>query len=387
MALLSREKGEEINISREEEKQFLVELDKREDTEAARLKRYLAMADLSRTEGSPIHEVVDRIVNMEYLKGFDIINVPEIVSTDVSFDLFNFAPDHVARKATDTYFVNEDHILRPHTTVMWYYYFGLPQIKKLMEKEEGFGVLSHGKVYRKDEIDRNHMNIFHQIDGLYMMPRSKKEITRPDLEEALVAVARSIFGEDVSYRFNEDTFPYTDPSLEMEVEVGGRWIEVLGGGIARGEVLEKLGVDPEKYTGWAFGFGLERLAIISMDLPDIRLLWSEDPRVKKQLHLGNIYQDVSKYPQITRDISFVVSEDFVPNNYFDLIRDIGGDLIEEVKLLDSYENIEKFGEGNKSYTYRIIYRSHERTLTNEEIDPLQQQIYDETAKTFNAELR
>lgn len=387
MALLTSAKGEEINISREEENKFLAEINKREDTEAARLKRYLGMADLSRTPGSPINEVVERIAEMEYFKGFDRINVPEIVSTEISFDLFNFAPDHVARKATDTYFVSDNYILRPHTTVMWYYYFGLSRIKELMKNGEGFGVLSHGKVYRKDEIDRNHMNIFHQIDGLYMMPRKKKEITRADLEEALIEVARSVFGKEVAYRFNEDTFPYTDPSLEMEVEVGGRWIEVLGGGIARGEVLAKLGVNPDEYTGWAFGFGLERLAIISMDLPDIRLLWSEDPRVKEQLHLGNIYQDVSKFPEITRDISFVVSTEFVPNNYFDLIRDIGGDLVEEVRLLDSYENAEKFGEGKKSYTYRIIYRSHERTLTNEEIDPLQKRIYDETAKTFNAELR
>src|SRR3989344_5433068 len=99
----------------------------------------------------------------------------------------------------------------------------------------------------------------------------------------------------------------------MEVEIGGKWVEVVGCGVVKGSVLEKLGVDPKNYTGWAFGFGLERLAIASMDLPDIRLLWSDDPRVKKQLQLGNKYVSVSKYPPITRDISFVVGSDFIPN--------------------------------------------------------------------------
>ena len=122
-------------------------------------------------------------------------------------------------------------------------------------------------------------------------------------------------------------------------------------------------------------------------MPDIRLLWSEDERVKKQLRLGQEFKEVSKYPPITRDISFVVKKDFIPNNYFDLIRDLGGDLVEEVKLLDSYENEIKFGSGTTSYTYRIIYRSNERTLTTEEIDPIQDKIYQETAKQFGAEIR
>ncbi len=109
--------------------------------------------------------------------------------------------------------------------------------------------------------------------------------------------------------------------------------------------------------------------------------------VKKQLKLGNKFKEGSKYPPITRDISFVVSNDFVPNNYFDLIRDLGGDLVEQVELLDKYENAEKFGKDKISYTYRIIYRSNERTLTTEEIDPIQDKIYQQTAIQFDAELR
>src|SRR6185503_12747696 len=110
-------------------------------------------------------------------------------------------------------------------------------------------------------------------------------------------------------------------------------------------------------------------------------------RVKKQLKLGQKFVEVSKYPPITRDISFIVSNDFVPNDYFDLIRDIGGDLVEEVQLLDKYENAEKFGAGKVSYTYRVIYRSPEHTLETKEIDPLQDKIYSQTAEQFKADLR
>ena len=160
---------------------------------------------------------------------------------------------------------------------------------------------------------------------------------------------------------------------------------MLGSGMARKSVLANFGLTG--YHGWAFGFGLERLAMASMSLPDIRLLWSEDPRIKKQLKLGNKYIPVSKYPPITRDISFVVSKDFIPNNYFDLIRDLGGDLVEEVKLIDKYENPEKFGEAKTSYAYRIVFRSNDRTLTSGEVDEIMPKIYSETQKQFNAEVR
>jgi phenylalanyl-tRNA synthetase alpha chain len=282
---------------------------------------------------------------------------------------------------------------------MWYYYLLEDSIKSRIKNNEAVGALSYGKVYRKDEIDRHHMNVFHQMDGWYLCPKDKKIITTEDLQNILVKIAQAVFGPEVQYRFNQDTFPYTNPSLEMEIKVdnhpvespngdhGAKWVEVLGSGVVSGSVLEKLGVDSSKYNGWAFGLGLERLAIISMELPDIRLLWSEDGRGKKQLVLGNKFKEVSKFPPITRDISFLVNKDFVPNNYFDLIRDLGGDLVEEVRLMDKYENTEKFGEDKISYMYRIVYRSNERTLKTEEIDPIQDKIYQETATQFKAEVR
>ena len=379
-----------INISQEEldEQNRLIEsLDKRTDSEAGRIKRYLNMADLTRQETGPIRELVNNITNLEQFKDFDIIQIPEIVPASASFDLFNFPEDHVARSKSDTYYVDDENILRTHTTVMWWYYFQKPEIREKISANKPLGVLSYGKVYRKDEIDRNHMNIFHQMDGLYLHPTSERTITQDDLKDVLANVVKAAFGESVKYRFNDDTFPYTHSSLEMEVDKDGQWVEVLGAGLVQPGVLEKLNVDPNQYNGWAFGFGLERLAIIGMELPDIRLLWSQDPRVTKQLKLGQKFVEVSKYPPIIRDISFIVDKSFEPNNYFDLIRDIGGDLVEQVELLDKYENAEKFGADKVSYTYRITYRSTERTLEAEEVEPLQTEVYNQTAKQFKAELR
>ncbi len=377
----------EIIIEASEEKKLQAELQKRTDPEGLRLRRFLNMSDLSRTEGSPIQELTKRIIELPDFKDFDVIKVPEIVPAKESFDLFNFPPDHPARSRSDTYYVTDDYILRTHTTIMWYYHFALPEVRKKIQEGTPFGVLSHGKVYRRDELDRHHMNVFHQMDGVYLARKKEKVIGLPELRAVLISIAKAIYGRDIKYRFNKDTFPYTEPSLEMEIEVGGRWVEVLGSGVVRAVVLDNLGIDSRIWNGWAFGFGLERLAILSMNLPDIRLLWSNDERVKRQLRLGNFYKEVSKFPPITRDISFAVNADFVPNDYFDLIRDIGGDIVEEVSLLDKYENSEKFGVGKISYTYRIVYRSNERTLTIEEISPIQDKIIDGTKKQFQAEVR
>lgn len=383
-----------VEIKSDEEKQVKDSLNNRTDPEGFRLKRFLAMPDLSRMSGSPLAELVERIVSLSRFGDFELLKVPEIVPYGISFDLFDFPADHPVRNPSDTYFINKDHVLRTHTTVMWYYHLGLPEVKSKIEKGEPIGALSYGKVYRKDEIDRNHMNVFHQMDGWYLCRKKNHVITIQDLQDVLSEIAKAVFGDNVEYRFNSDQFPYTDPSLEMEIKIGPltgsgqvRWIEVLGAGIVKSSVLNNLGIDSDEYNGWAFGFGLERLAVISMDLPDIRLLWSQDERIKKQLQLGQKYKDVSKYPPITRDISFIVGRDFVPNNYFDLIRDLGGDLVEQVELLDKYEDSKKFGPDKVSYTYRIVYRSMERTLKSEEVDEIQDKVYQETERQFEAEIR
>jgi phenylalanyl-tRNA synthetase alpha chain len=374
-------------VKRPEEAALQESLAKRTDAESARIKRYLGMPDLSRTPGSPIKEMVDRVIAQPEFASFDLIETPEIVPADISFDLFDFPADHPARSKSDTYYVDGNNILRTHTTVMWYYYLQQKEVLEKMARGESVGSFSFGKVYRKDEIDRNHMNVFHQLDGWYLAPKDKEPIGEEELKRVLMSIAKAVFGEGVVGRFNPDTFPYTDPSLEMEIDKGGKWIEVLGSGVVKGSVLEKFGIDSSKWNGWAFGFGLERLAIISMELPDIRLLWSEDERVKSQLKLGQKFHEVSKFPPAIRDISFVVGSDFVLNDYFDGIRAIGGEQVEQVELIDKYENAAKFGEGKTSYTFRITYRDLGKTLTSEEANALHARVEEATSKDFGGVIR
>lgn len=371
-------------IPRDEEQKLLLDLEKRHDPGSERIKRFLSMKDLSRSEGSPLEEIVKRASEVPSLKNFDIVEIPEIVPTHILFDLFNMPPGHPARSPSDTYYVDNENVLRTHDTVFWYYYLNLPEIKKRIEAKETLGVICYGKVYRKDEIDRSHMNVFHQFGGLYIGPDDKVKITPDDLKHTLSEVAENIFGK-INYRFYEHNFPYTDPSYEMEAEIGGRWIEMLGSGMARKSVLANFGL--EGYHGWAFGFGLERLAMASMELPDIRLLWSEDPRVKSQLKLGQKYKEVSKFPPVIRDISFIVKKNFVPNDYFDRIRDIGGDVVEQVEQTDKYENSQKFGDDKVSYTFRITYRDLEKTLTNSEVNEIHKKVEETTEKEFGGQVR
>ena len=375
----------QIKINTNEQEALLQRLENRTDAEALRMKRYLAMPDLSRTEGSPLHDIIERVQGVPSLAGLDVIEIPEIVPSEITFDLFDFPADHVARSSSDTYYVDQRNILRTHNTVSWYYYFNNPEIKERAMRGEHLGALCFGKVYRKDEIDRRHMNVFHQIDGWKVIPNTEGMMPLDELKRVLSEVVETVFGKETEYRFLDDTFPYTDPSTQIEVKVKGEWVEILGAGMIKPSVLKKMGI--EGYNGWAFGFGLERLAILSMELPDIRLLWSNDERVKKQLVLGTTYKEVSKYPPIIRDISFVVSNTFQPNEYFDLVRDVVGDSAEEMALIDEYENAAKFGEGKKSYAYRITYRSLERTFTDDEVNTLHKKLEDQTREIYNATIR
>ena len=213
-------------------------------------------------------------------------------------------------------------------------------------------------------------------------------ITKDDLVEVLVSVVKGIFGPKIKWRVLVDSFPFTDPSVQIEIKWGDQWLETVGAGVVRDEVLKKLNFDPKIYNGWAFGFGLERLAMIKMNIPDIRIFWSDDERIIRQFKsLDSAYKAVSKYPPVMRDISFIVDAKMSLNNYYEIVRDCAGDLVEEIKLLDKYKDEKKFGKGKISYTFRIIYRSHERTLKSEEVNKIQEEIRKRTVKELKAELR
>src|SRR4030042_3256160 len=194
------EKPERISIDSPDEQKLSADLKHRDDPDALRLVRYLTMPDLSRTPGSPIYELVERIVDLPGFKDFTVVQVPEIVPADKSFDLFDFPVDHPARSRSDTYFVTDNAILRTHTTISWYYYLMSEHAKTKIARGEPLGVLTYGKVYRKDEIDRHHMNVFHQIDGYYLCRKSQKIITSDDLQAVLIQIVQAAFGRHVKYR-------------------------------------------------------------------------------------------------------------------------------------------------------------------------------------------
>ena len=165
-------------------------------------------------------------------------------------------------------------------------------------------------------------------------------------------------------------------------------MEIVGAGVVHAKVLSNLGIDPDVYNGWAFGFGLERIAMAKMKIPDIRIFWSDDPRITSQFKdINSQYKEVSKFPMTYRDISFIVDRSTSLNNYYEIIRDFAENLIEEVKLVDEYEDEQKFGKDKKSYTFRIVYRSPERTLTNEEVNQIQDRIIKETREELGAVIR
>ncbi len=378
---------EHIVIKDKREEDLIAKLGEMNDFKSNRLKKLLSFPDLTKKEKSPVKILFDQILGLPRFKDFDLVDFPRIITVEEDFDLLNTPKDHPSRSESDTYYVNDTYLLRTQMTAMWSFYLKNPDVLKRLEKEGEIKALAPGIVFRKDEIDRHHFPAFHQIDGLLICKKSKKVITQEDLKDVQIDLAKGIFGDDIEYKFLDDTFPYTIESLEMDIMFNGNWLEVNGAGLVNPVVLKNFGIDPEIYNGWAFGFG-DRLAMIKMGIPDIRILWSEDPRITSQFKdINSKFKEVSKYPPTIRDISFVVNKGMNLNNYYEIVRDIAGNLIEEFALIDTYENEAKFGKDKISYTFRITYRSPERTLTNDEVNAIQENIREKTSIELNAILR
>merc|ERR1712176_1109130 len=259
--------------------------------------------------------------------------------------------------------------------------------------------LCAGDVYRRDEIDSSHYPAFHQLEGVRLFPeeemvgaegKSGEEWTSSnecetisiDLKKTLEGLMDHLFGE-TEKKWSEDYFPFTTPSYELEIKYEGEWLEVLGCGVIHEDVLQM--ADRSVRRGWAFGLGLERLAMILFEIPDIRLFWTDDERFHSQFKEGEItkFKPYSKYPPVFKDIAFWIPEDFVENDFFELGRGVGGDLIEKMELTDEFTNPKT---NKSSKCYRITYRSMDRSLTNEEIDALQDKLRDRVSE-LNLEVR
>lgn len=213
---------------------------------------------------------------------------------------------------------------------------------------------------------------------------SGSELAERDLKSALEGLARHLFG-DVEMRWIDAYFPFTEPSFELEIFFNGQWLEVLGCGVMQQQILDKNGRAGHK--AWAFGLGLERLAMVLFDIPDIRLFWSSDERFLGQFSAGNMktkFKPYSKYPACYKDVAMWINPEFTENNLCEVVRGVAGDLVEEVKLIDAFTNPKS---GKTSNCFRILYRSMERTLTDEEINELQSKVRSTIVDQLKVELR
>eukprot|EP00753_Platysulcus_tardus_P005004 PLAT12830.2.p1 GENE.PLAT12830.2~~PLAT12830.2.p1 ORF type:complete len:413 (-),score=131.97 PLAT12830.2:136-1344(-) len=310
-----------------------------------------------------------------------------VVTTQSNFDELLIEPGHVSRSPSDTFYVDEAHVLRTHTSAH--------QNELLRAGEHTF--LATGDVYRRDEIDSSHYPVFHQMEGVRVftpdeldVPTSDSarahavRVVEADLKGSLEGMVDSLFGP-VEKRWVDAYFPFTDPSYELEIFFEGDWLEVLGCGVMQQQILRNCGFGEQ--LGWAFGLGLERLAMVLFGIPDVRLFWSEDERFHSQFKKDEVvrFKPYSKYPPCLKDVTFwVPPTDFHENDLFTLIQGIAGDIVERVHLIDSFDHPKRKQE---SRCYRITYRHMDRSLTNEEIDVLQDRVRQLMQDDLKLELR
>jgi phenylalanyl-tRNA synthetase alpha chain len=207
--------------------------------------------------------------------GFSVHEGPELESDYFNFEALNFAEDHPARDMQDTFFINEKFLLRTHTSPV--------QIRLMTNNKPPLRAIMPGKVFRNEAISAKSYCLFHQVEGLYV----DTDVTFAELKGTLVAFVKQFYGKDVPFRFRASFFPFTEPSAEMDVwwqpkGKEGRWLEILGCGMVDPNVLRNVGIDPEKYTGYAFGMGIERTAMRKYGIDDIRILFDNDNRFLKQ---------------------------------------------------------------------------------------------------------
>jgi phenylalanyl-tRNA synthetase alpha chain len=226
----------------------------------------------------PLTQVTDDIVRAFRKIGFVVADGPEIEDEVHCFDALNTPADHPARDTQDTFYVDVPSrpLLRTHTSSV--------QIRVMKSQQPPVRIIAPGRVYRRDNADATHNPTFHQIEGLYV----DKNVTVGDLKGTVEFVFKEVLGEDVKLRFRPHYFSYTEPSLEIDFtnslvkKLGKNWLEIAGCGMVHPKVFENVGYDPEVWTGWAFGFGIERIAMLRYGINDIRLFYENDVRFLKQ---------------------------------------------------------------------------------------------------------
>ena len=231
----------------------------------------------------PITATMNEIVKTFVGLGFSVVEGPEIELDHYNFELMNLPKNHPARDAQDTFYMDENIVLRTHTSPM--------QARAMLTRKPPIRIICPGRVYRSDEVDATHSPVFHQMEGLVV----DEHVRMSDLRGTLEAFAKKLYGPDITTRFRPSFFPFTEPSAEVDLTCvnchgkgcrickGTGWIEVLGSGMVNPRVLEMCGIDPAKYSGFAFGIGLERIAMQRYGIRDMRLLYEGDARLLGQL--------------------------------------------------------------------------------------------------------
>ncbi|KAL8907420.1 MAG: hypothetical protein Q9171_005862 [Xanthocarpia ochracea] len=378
-----------------------------------------------------------------------------VVSVAQNFDSLGFPADHPGRNRSDTYYVNRDTVLRTHTSA---------HEADIFRQNASEGYTISADVYRRDAVDRSHYPVFHQMEGARMwdrrkvpggdiakavwadltkMPKYELEVEDPNptfhsernplqaehhsmdeveavaahLKRSLENVVVELFSkaraaaalangpnalhqeDTLKVRWVEAYFPFTSPSWELEVLWQGDWLEILGCGVTKQDLYINAGIP--NHIGWAFGLGLERVAMLLFSIPDIRLFWSRDERFLSQFTSTkniNRYKSFSRHPACYKDVAFWLrsscssaggglrsnAQDFHENDVMEIVREIGGDLVEDVRLVDQFQHP---GSGRKSLCYRINYRSLERTLRNEETNEMHEHVRGQLVKKLGVELR
>jgi len=244
----------------------------------------VTLPGIERTAGSlhPINVVLNDLLDIFTGMGFEAVEGPEIEYDHYNFELLNLPKNHPARDAQDTFYIDDNVVLRTHTSPV--------QARIMTTRKPPIRIISPGRVYRADEVDATHSPVFHQIEGLVI----DENISIGDLKGTLDTFAQRLYGKGVTTRFRPSFFPFTEPSAEVDLTCaacGGKgcrmckgtgWIEVLGAGMVNPKVLEMCGIDSKKYSGFAFGMGVERLTILKYNVPDMRYLYENDLRFLSQ---------------------------------------------------------------------------------------------------------
>ncbi len=230
----------------------------------------------------PLITVLDDLKDIFIGMGFSIAEGPEVELDYYNFEALNIPKDHPARDTQDTFYIDETVVMRTQTSPV--------QVRTMEQQKPPIRIISPGRVYRSDAMDATHSPVFHQVEGLVI----DKNITMADLKGTLEVFVKKLYGEDTRLRFRPHHFPFTEPSAEVDISCfncggegcrickGEGWIEILGCGMVHPRVLRNCGIDPEEYSGFAFGIGLERVAMFRYDIDDIRLFYENDVRFLEQ---------------------------------------------------------------------------------------------------------